>query len=244
MLSGTKDIFKMAIKTHVVKKRRGVKIKKNKNIRVRAICVDGCPWLCYARKIQGEDIFQIKTYNSKHTCSKVWNNRCCNSNIVSYWYMDDFRDNPHMTISHLLFRVQKEKKLAMSNGPGLRTKEKALKNVMGKVAQQYAKLEDYVDEPLITNLGSTILIKTEESDIDRFQGLYGLCPPIHELIPNVKHRHLYNNFKEENPGLVLRQKLWKIAKVTYEQKYRVLMDKLKEDHEKSYTWLSHAYALC
>ncbi|KAL3513771.1 hypothetical protein ACH5RR_026488 [Cinchona calisaya] len=173
---------------------------------------------------------------------------------------------------------------------GLRTKKKALERIIGNVVQQYAKLEDYVAELLMTNAGSTILTKIKDSDIDRFQSLYpvayviieiekkdagrwfllliievlhiedssdwvividrqkSLCPAIHELVPNVEHRHcviqLYNNFNKENPRLVLRQKLWKNAKATYEQKYRVLMNKLKKYHEKAYAWLSHECAPC
>lgn len=66
---------------------------------------------------------------------------------------------------------------------------------------------------------------------------------MYELLPNVQHRHcvrhLHNNFKRDHPGLVLKQKMWKVAKATYIEKYQALMGSLREENEGAYTWLSH-----
>lgn len=66
---------------------------------------------------------------------------------------------------------------------------------------------------------------------------------MYELLPNVQHRHcvrhLHNNFKRDHPGLVLKQKMWKVAKATYIEKYQALMGSLREENEGAYTWLSN-----
>ena len=174
MLFPSRDVLKMAIRMHGIKERKGVKFLKDDFTRVRAYCPVACNWLCFASKYRYGDCqtFQIRTYSPVHTCSKIWNNRLCNANIVFDWYMDDFRSNPNMTLSHLMFRVQKEKNLKISKSQAFWAKTKALEKVRGKVAQQYAQLQDYIAEILRTNPGSTVVLKTEDDDPERFQRLY------------------------------------------------------------------------
>lgn len=65
---------------------------------------------------------------------------------------------------------------------------------------------------------------------------------MYELLPKVQHRHcvkhLYDNFKKDNPGLALKQKVWEIAKATYVEKYLHLMEQMKEENKNAYDWIS------
>ncbi|KAK4841307.1 hypothetical protein QYF36_002468 [Acer negundo] len=60
---GEKDIFRKAIRAHVVKHRRDVKFKKNDQHRIRAICKsEACNWFVYAFWLSDHKTFQIKTF--------------------------------------------------------------------------------------------------------------------------------------------------------------------------------------
>ncbi|XP_022861085.1 uncharacterized protein LOC111381527 [Olea europaea var. sylvestris] len=43
---------------------------RNPRLEIR-LFVDGCPWMLWASKLQGEDTVQIKTYDPKHTCLRT-----------------------------------------------------------------------------------------------------------------------------------------------------------------------------
>ncbi|KAL3516893.1 hypothetical protein ACH5RR_023795 [Cinchona calisaya] len=60
----------------------------------------------------------------------------------------------------------------MSKSQGLRTKKKTLDKVIRKVKEQFAMLENYIAELLRANPASTIVLKIEENEIDRFQRIY------------------------------------------------------------------------
>uniref|UniRef100_A0A803PNR1 SWIM-type domain-containing protein n=1 Tax=Cannabis sativa TaxID=3483 RepID=A0A803PNR1_CANSA len=50
-------------------------------------------------------------------------------------------------------------------------------------------------------------------------------------------RHLYENFKKEFPGLLLKQALWACARSTTSEEFKRKMNDLKEISEPAYNWL-------
>ncbi|XP_028072842.1 uncharacterized protein LOC114275053 [Camellia sinensis] len=69
----------------------------------------------------------------------------------------------------------------------------------------------------------------------------GLIDAVAELFPNASHkfcvRHLYNNFKGEHKGLVLKDLLWKAARATTVPVFTRVMAEIKEVDCKAYDWL-------
>ena len=51
------------------------------------------------------------------------------------------------------------------------------------------------------------------------------------------YRHLYNNFKKDHPGVLIRDMFWRVAKATYKQEFDRVMDELKEIDADAYRWL-------
>ena len=54
-------------------------------------------------------------------------------------------------------------------------------------------------------------------------------------------RHLYNNFRKNHPGILIRDMFWRAAKVTYKQDFDRVMDELKKIDADAHRWLdSHS----
>ena len=51
------------------------------------------------------------------------------------------------------------------------------------------------------------------------------------------YRHLYNNFKKDHPGVLIRDMFWRAAKATYKQEFDRVMDELKEIDANAHSWL-------
>ena len=62
-------VFKQAVRDYAVNVGVKVKFVKNDANRCRAKCEDPCPWIIMCSWSKATNSFQVKTYNSKHTCS-------------------------------------------------------------------------------------------------------------------------------------------------------------------------------
>ncbi|KAB2609016.1 hypothetical protein D8674_012184 [Pyrus ussuriensis x Pyrus communis] len=108
------------------------------------------------------------------------------------------------------------------------SRQRAEKVKKGSWVEQYNKLGQYVEVLKETNLGSTVVLKTQmKGNVYRFQRIYiSLGNAIQSLMSNAedKHcvRHLYNNFKKKHiiP--------W----------WQAIMEKLKNEDLEAYKWLN------
>lgn len=70
----------------------------------------------------------------------------------------------------------------------------------------------------------------------------GLVESVRNLYPNAEHRfcvrHLYNNFKQDFKGLVLKDILWKAARASTIQSFTRAMKEMKDTDLGAYNWLS------
>ncbi|KAH7863262.1 hypothetical protein Vadar_015438 [Vaccinium darrowii] len=70
----------------------------------------------------------------------------------------------------------------------------------------------------------------------------GLIEAVRTLYPNAEHRfcarHLYNNFKQEFKGLVLKDILWKVSRATTVQSFTRAMNEMKDTSVGAFNWLS------
>lgn len=71
----------------------------------------------------------------------------------------------------------------------------------------------------------------------------GLIDSVTTLFPNASHRfcvrHLYNNFKGEFKGLLMKDILWKAARATTVPHFTRAMEEMKAVDSKAYDWLCH-----
>ncbi|CAI9117268.1 OLC1v1018623C1 [Oldenlandia corymbosa var. corymbosa] len=161
----TKWILLAALRQHGIKDRRKINFQKNDMKFVRGYC-ENCNWEVYGVKVDDEKdpTFQIRTVNTKHTCGRVNSSRNVNSDIVSDWYVADFADDPNISVSHLQFRVLNEHRLTISRTQAWNAKRKALEKVRGKITEQYADLECYMEEVTRANPGTSIQRNKKKRD--------------------------------------------------------------------------------
>ena len=49
--------------------------------------------------------------------------------------------------------------------------------------------------------------------------------------------HLYNNFRKNHPGVLIREFFWRVAKATYKEEFDRVMDELKGIDVDAHGWL-------
>lgn len=72
--------FKDAMIEYLILIRREVKFPKNDKIRVRVLCKSkGCSFKALVSQVENNTTFKMKTFERKHTCGRVFNNKTANS---------------------------------------------------------------------------------------------------------------------------------------------------------------------
>ncbi|KAL3522916.1 hypothetical protein ACH5RR_015750 [Cinchona calisaya] len=142
MLFADNNEFKRAIWAHGIKERRNFQFKKDDLVRVRA---KYCPEDCKC-------VCHARKVKNEETFQ-----------IRTY-----FGEHTYSKVwSNKLCNSN-----VVSDCQGLRAKKKALMKVTRQVAEQYAFLERYIVELLRSNPNSTVLLKTDDHEIYRFQIMY------------------------------------------------------------------------
>ncbi|XVF44980.1 hypothetical protein PTKIN_Ptkin02bG0168300 [Pterospermum kingtungense] len=121
MLFTSKQQLRDAIKNAVIKDsdstlcpasdRVNIQLKKNDKIRLRAVCNASCKWLLYARKFNDDEkdtTFQIRTYNSVHTCCKEYDNRNMDYKWLAEKYLNQFLVDLSLSLASFDNLVQKD----------------------------------------------------------------------------------------------------------------------------------------
>ncbi|KAK4381581.1 hypothetical protein Sango_2953500 [Sesamum angolense] len=147
MSFSSKSDFKDAVYGHAVKTKRSLKITKNDSRRIYARCDgEGCEWRINVLKVIGETTFQIREYNSVHTCARSFNVKNVNSGWLSKKYEDSFRTDPNRAVKGFRKDVIKDIRCNVSKYQAYRAKRKALNAIDGAADDQFALLWDYAEE--------------------------------------------------------------------------------------------------
>ena len=51
-------------------------------------------------------------------------------------------------------------------------------------------------------------------------------------------RYLYNNFRKNHPGVLIKYMFWRVAKTTYKKEFDKVIDELKEIDADAHSWLN------
>ncbi|XP_062112502.1 uncharacterized protein LOC133823668 [Humulus lupulus] len=174
MQFGTVYLLRTAIKEYFIQNDREYKYVANESYRVRAICrAKGCPWVLYAHVLGDKTTFRVNTLVDSHLCPLVLNNRHVYSKWLSKHLLEQFRLNPNMEYQRFKELTQNTKFSMISKWTFYRTKEKAMGKLEGTVGEQYSILDDYCKQLVVTNPGSTTILKTRmENDKRIFERVY------------------------------------------------------------------------
>ncbi|WOG93543.1 hypothetical protein DCAR_0312829 [Daucus carota subsp. sativus] len=123
--------------------------------------------------MQLTDTYQIKVYDSNHTCTPTFHQKQINSRWIAEHYEDDIRMNPTWPLSSFLQKVVNDLHCHVSIFAIARAKRKALAKIKGQHVDQFGKVWEYGNELLKAMPDSTIQVMTEdqvlENDRKRFK---------------------------------------------------------------------------
>ena len=92
------DLFKDALRDYTIHLGREFVWKKNDRERVRAKCKEQeCKWEIFCSWNKGEKCFQVKTFNSEHSCARVFKNKTAKKKWISKKLEAKIRQQPTIT---------------------------------------------------------------------------------------------------------------------------------------------------
>ena len=86
---------------------------------------------CDATQMRGGKTFQVMTYNSQHTCGRVFKKDNHMSRYLRNNYVNHFRNNSKLCIGAFINIVRNSLACEVSPSQAYRTKKKALKQIHG-----------------------------------------------------------------------------------------------------------------
>ncbi|KAL3633321.1 hypothetical protein CASFOL_022848 [Castilleja foliolosa] len=177
--------FRKAFRSHAVLSGYDIHFQKNEGSRVTCVCKEsqesklegevGCKWRIHASWNNEESAFIIRTYNSNHSCSRVFENTQATSAILSDMYIENLRDDPDWKLSAIQKAVNRELGIDVSTSKIYNAKKKAKKAIEGDFTEQYSLVWDYCNIVSIRNPGSCVKMKVDRpslNDKPTFQRLF------------------------------------------------------------------------
>ena len=158
-LYNTKEDFKEAISTYAVHVGKGLKFIKNDKERVRVRCKTNCDWEAYCAKLKGQDTWQLRKINDKHTCSREVNNKLLKSKWLSRSIQKNVKENPKYRLKDIIERSKRKWNVNVSRSVAITAKRDALYHVHGSFQEQFRRLYDYCHELKRSDPNSTVLLK-------------------------------------------------------------------------------------
>jgi hypothetical protein len=108
MIFDSVEMLRKAVTEYSLKHRVQISLPRNERKRLRAVCVDGCPWNLYASSDSRTKGLMVKTYTSEHNCQKQWVLNRCTSKCLASKYLESFRADQKMTLTNFARIVQKD----------------------------------------------------------------------------------------------------------------------------------------
>uniref|UniRef100_A0A803PYR9 Transposase MuDR plant domain-containing protein n=1 Tax=Cannabis sativa TaxID=3483 RepID=A0A803PYR9_CANSA len=160
MIFATVEALRKALREYFIANDKDFKYISNDKRRVRATCKgNGCKWLIFASRVNSdESTFQVRKPENTHSCGIVLDNRLTNSEFLAKHFLDSFKLNPNFHFSAFKEMVSNTKFFKISKWTFYRAKNIALEMLEGFVVDQYAILDDYCKQILLTNPDSTTKI--------------------------------------------------------------------------------------
>ncbi|CAO2205815.1 unnamed protein product [Urochloa humidicola] len=140
MIFSSVEVLRKAIQEYSLKHRVEIRLPRNEQTRVRAVCTIGCPWNLYAStdtRIKG---LMVKTFNGEHNCQKKWVLKNCTSNWLANKYIEHFRADQKMSLTNFARIVQKELNLTPPRTKLARARRLSMKVIVGDEEAQSKKL--------------------------------------------------------------------------------------------------------
>lgn len=108
------------------------------------MCRDSnCRYRVYAKRMNDEDSFQIRSLQSKHVCGRKYKNSIINSTWIADKLAEKFKVQPNMPLAAIQHEVKDKWKVDVNPSMMYRARRKARAKNFGRLEDQYTRLWDY-----------------------------------------------------------------------------------------------------
>ncbi|KAH6795249.1 hypothetical protein C2S52_005726 [Perilla frutescens var. hirtella] len=157
MLNLQDDECRDALAKYAIMKGLQIHFIKNDQVRVRAGCMEKCPWKFLASKNGHNNNFTVKTYVPNHKCHRKNTNPMATSKYLAKLLRERLMATPFIKYKDLMTLCRTELKLKISMTQARNVREKVIADLMGSYTEEYKRLHDYVQEINASNPEATYL---------------------------------------------------------------------------------------
>jgi hypothetical protein len=143
----TLKTFKNAVREYNIALGRVFRWVKNDKERVRAKCrQEDCPWEIFCSWSKVNLSFQVKTFETEHSCCRVFKNSQAKTNWVVSKLEMKLRVQPNMTYLEVFDWLKRDFGVHVNETKLFRAMKKAKELVEGSLKEQYGRIWDYAHE--------------------------------------------------------------------------------------------------
>ncbi|KAH9783138.1 SWIM-type domain-containing protein [Citrus sinensis] len=217
--------FRKVLKVFAI--RNGFRLKRLENEKTRVTCVcaaAGCTWRIHTSLNWNKKSFKIKTHCPDHTCPRVGDNFEASSNWIAATYLHLFKANPDIKISVIAASLMQKHGIefvSIDANYGIYPLAMCVAETENNDSWQYFmdKLYDQVG----CNGGEGLCFIS-----DRQKGVLNALDIIFPLsLKRYCYRHIYANFKQKFPGLLLKKVFWRACRSSNVANFNSHMEELK-----------------
>jgi len=178
-----------------------VPVRSNKQYYTIKCKADNCPWRLYAARVEKSDLWQIRTFQSDHTCHGLnkTKNKQANADYIADHILEKTHENLEYRPIDIVSDIKRELGIEITYLAALRAKEIAMRVINGTHEAGYRDLPDYCAKIVNANPGSVAIVSsTHESRFERLFLCFGAsasglasCRPLLGLDGS----HLKNQYK-------------------------------------------------
>ena len=163
LMFSNKETIRDAIKEYGMENQKNVYIRKNDAKRIIVKCMDGCKFHLRFSLRNGQQYWQIVSYESDHTCCRTADNRNAKTQWLAIRFTQLLRHSPYMKPAGLVAEALQRWGIKISRDQAYRAKRRALDLIQGAGYDQFRHLRSYGEELLKSNPKSTVIIKCSEN---------------------------------------------------------------------------------
>lgn len=160
----TAEEFKYVVLKYSLKTQYDIKFYKSSSDRLGAHCTqhveEKCPWRVYCSFERGRNKLMVKVYNDSHICVRSGYTKLLKSGTIGQLFEERLRINPKIKSQEMVDEIKREYNMIVS--PEQCQRAKSVLSARRKAGHEahFARLWDYQEEVLKSNVGSTMEVET------------------------------------------------------------------------------------
>ncbi|WMV23703.1 hypothetical protein MTR67_017088 [Solanum verrucosum] len=168
---------KRVVSYYSIARKVDLRVDKSDSVRVRYKCIVGCPFVCPISEVKKGQVFEIKTLQTKHTCSEAFKNRRATQQALAHYFKKKVQNDPKCKVNEMRKIVDDNFKLNISYSKMKRVKRLVLEKLDGSYVDDFNKLESYAQELRDNNPGTDVIINISKEALlehgqRKFLGMY------------------------------------------------------------------------